>query len=105
MVLRKRDRRGSMTIDHFTILLYIIVKLFWLHESFVSFFPFYYNLEIQENDGFLCFGFNLIQTVLKSDEKVYTAGSELFRGGWQVKVLLDSVGAWMLGEVTHGSTV
>lgn len=31
VVLRKRDRRVSMTIDHFTILLYIIVKIFWLH--------------------------------------------------------------------------
>lgn len=26
-------------------------------------------------------------------------------GGWQVKALLDPVGAWLLGEVTRGGTV
>lgn len=82
VVLRKRDRKKSMTIDHVTILLYIIASLakyFGYTKALCFVVVVFYNLDIQESDGFLCFGFSLVQTELKSDEKEYTAGSELWR--------------------------
>lgn len=73
MVLRKGERRGSMTSLSSQFYSKSLSKYFG-YTKVLGFFPFRYILFIHESDGSLCFRFSLVHTEPKSDEVVNKAG-------------------------------